>query len=312
MRNSKHPNYFFNIVLPHHRPHLQRRHPNRPPALRLSEQVAVFGNNQAGGLGAPINLGLQILQNPAIGPVTALPARKPHPQVVGFAPVLVVGAVEPNVRLQQRVQRGQGFDALYQQGAGLGGWPLPCFEVTGPNEGLEFGQKVVAVDQQTAGTGVQQAFGQVLRGRNGRGDVFGVGVVFGIDGHGLAVNQRIGLLAQGQAPGFGQHGAFQRFFVVLQGIDVVQGVQCLRQYLQLGGLRLQAGLVQTGVSGVDVGGHRPDFVGQLGQGAQGFLLGVLKRRQQAAGLGQFFGHLGAGAVTLVLLRLPGQYLLSAL
>ena len=108
---------------PYHRPHLKRRHPNRPPALRLHQQLAVFGDQQAGGLAASVHIGLKTFQDAAIGPVTALPARKPHPQVVGFAPVLVIGAVKPNVGLQKRVQRGQGFDALDQQGAGLGGWP---------------------------------------------------------------------------------------------------------------------------------------------------------------------------------------------
>ena len=197
--------------------------------MRLRQQIAVFGNNQTGGLGAPINLGLQTLKNAAIGAVRALSPRKPHPQVVGFAPVLVVGAVKPNVCFQQRMLRSKGFDLLYQQCASLGGWPLPCFEVTGTNEGLKLGQKVVAVDQQTARSGVQQAVGQVLGGRDGRGGVFGVRVVFGIDGHGLAVKQRIGLLAQVQTPGFRQHGAFERFFMVLQGVDIVQGVQGLRQ-----------------------------------------------------------------------------------
>jgi hypothetical protein len=65
------------------------------------------------------------------------------------------------------------------------------------------------------------------------------------------------------------------------------------------------------LGGVDVRGQRPDFFGQLGQGAQGFLLRGLECCQQASGLGQVFGHLGAGALALVLLRLPGQHLMGA-
>ncbi len=132
---------------PHHRPHLNRRHPNRPPALRLRQKLGVSGDQQAGGLAASVHIGLKTVQNAAVSPVAALPARKPHPQVVGFAPVLVIGAVEPNVGLQQRVQRGQGFTrSISRARAWAVGLMLPGFEGRGDVLGLNLTEVVFFED----------------------------------------------------------------------------------------------------------------------------------------------------------------------
>ena len=152
---------------------------------------------------------------------------------------------------------------------------------------------------------------KMLLGRDGRVFVLvhaSGRVVQVINLHGSPVQRIVGLLAHGHAPGIGQHAALHLTFFLLQLVHVVDGQQRLPQLPNGLARGLDRALRQPRLQGLNVGGQRTLFLGQLRQGPQSLGLRLLQRRQQALCLGQLLTHDAARAETLVLLRLPRQQL----
>ena len=198
------------------------------------------------------------------------------------------------------MQLSQSSDLINEQGSCFSVGRLACTEIVRSNQRFELVQQVVPVDHQSAGKGMEQAICKVLSGGNGWRHLVVAMVVLVVNDHGLPVEQLIGLFAYGQAPCFSQHSAFQRFFMALQSIHVVQGLERQDQLAKLGSLRLDRGLIQPGLSQFNMRGQRSDFAGQLGEWAQGLFLRIYQRCMQSTGFGKFFSHLMPGAKAFVL------------
>jgi hypothetical protein len=74
----------------------------------------------------------------------------------------------------------------------------------------------MTINHQAAGLGAEKAIYQVLHWGDWWRYVFVVMVVLTVNDHGLPIKELVGLFTHVDAPGFGQHGAFQRFFMALQ------------------------------------------------------------------------------------------------